>query len=600
MSETPAFHDNRVEELAEQVRALSAKVDDLTAQLRSLGASRTEMVELPQLDRTSPHAPAHDKAAVSAPIVLSNIALVSFLLVVALVLRTVADNGIVNRELGAMLGAGYAFALIAYGFLRQRRRPVRSVVVVSSAALLSFSIALETHVRFGFPSSPLAYAMLGLTLITVTAYGLRAKNAFPIWIGVLGASLTGIVMDFPHPRFDCMAVLVVLTAWDSYAAIRLPKARGLVWYSLILTLVFWALWTTKVRFALAHGLQTGPGLSLPWLAPAITVMAAGYVVMVLVSVLSEAWSYRKFEACAPVANAVGFYAVMRWVVLPWTGDHGMVQAAVAVAAGVYLVIAAVLAARDKLRHAHAVTGFTLGAAGLVCVSSWAAVGNSAVEVGVWSLSAMFVWLLSVRWRNHDVRAISHLWQTYTCVTAPVWARFWAVPATQTTVCISAALSALCVAQFVRIRRAAPKPAAGLCERLDPADRLAILVLFAGLAYGFVTIRAALYLAIVTLGNAGEIVFQSAQTVTINGCALGLGIIGLRRENRETLAAALIVAGVGAVKVFGYDLTHTAGVPLVISVFSFGVMAAIGSFIWGQWQRRTADTGARPQTDRLDG
>ncbi|NUM56030.1 MAG: hypothetical protein HUU46_20515 [Candidatus Hydrogenedentes bacterium] len=56
---------------------------------------------------------------------------------------------------------------------------------------------------------------------------------------------------------------------------------------------------------------------------------------------------------------------------------------------------------------------------------------------------------------------------------------------------------------------------------------------------------------------------------------------------DLLASAVVVALIGATKVFAYDLLRTQGVPLVISVFAFGVTATAGSLIWNRWQRAAA-------------
>ncbi|MHC4919582.1 MAG: hypothetical protein ACYTKC_08290 [Planctomycetota bacterium] len=42
--------------------------------------------------------------------------------------------------------------------------------------------------------------------------------------------------------------------------------------------------------------------------------------------------------------------------------------------------------------------------------------------------------------------------------------------------------------------------------------------------------------------------------------------------------------------FTSDLFTAHGVPLVLSVFSFGMAAAVGSVVLGRWQRSTATGG----------
>jgi hypothetical protein len=50
--------------------------------------------------------------------------------------------------------------------------------------------------------------------------------------------------------------------------------------------------------------------------------------------------------------------------------------------------------------------------------------------------------------------------------------------------------------------------------------------------------------------------------------------------------AILVTVIGAVNVFLYDLIRTHGMPLVISVLSFGLATAVESVILGRWQHRS--------------
>ena len=77
-------------------------------------------------------------------------------------------------------------------------------------------------------------------------------------------------------------------------------------------------------------------------------------------------------------------------------------------------------------------------------------------------------------------------------------------------------------------------------------------------------------------------FMGLQSTLINIGALLLMILGLKGKHREILYTAIAVAIVGALKVFGFDLFNAHGVPLVISVFSLGAVAAVGSIVLGRW------------------
>ena len=68
-------------------------------------------------------------------------------------------------------------------------------------------------------------------------------------------------------------------------------------------------------------------------------------------------------------------------------------------------------------------------------------------------------------------------------------------------------------------------------------------------------------------------FRSGQSLIINIAALVLMAIALKGRNKEIILIASIVALIGAGKVFIFDMFGIKGVPLVLSVFSTGVVAA---------------------------
>ena len=70
----------------------------------------------------------------------------------------------------------------------------------------------------------------------------------------------------------------------------------------------------------------------------------------------------------------------------------------------------------------------------------------------------------------------------------------------------------------------------------------------------------------------------------NASAAGIMIFAYFRRNKEVRNVAIMVTLIGAVKVFIYDLLGAHGVPLVASVFTFGLAAAIESVALGRWQK----------------
>jgi hypothetical protein len=80
-------------------------------------------------------------------------------------------------------------------------------------------------------------------------------------------------------------------------------------------------------------------------------------------------------------------------------------------------------------------------------------------------------------------------------------------------------------------------------------------------------------------------FGCAQSVLINTAAIVLIALAYLRHDKELRNVAIIVTVVGGFKVFAYDLLGAHGLPLVFSVFSFGMAAAVESIALGKWQKK---------------
>jgi len=67
-----------------------------------------------------------------------------------------------------------------------------------------------------------------------------------------------------------------------------------------------------------------------------------------------------------------------------------------------------------------------------------------------------------------------------------------------------------------------------------------------------------------------------------------------RRDREVRNLAVLITLIGALKVFLFDLLGAAGqgitgVPLVLSVFSFGAAVAVESLLLGRWPKESRQT-----------
>ena len=124
-------------------------------------------------------------------------------------------------------------------------------------------------------------------------------------------------------------------------------------------------------------------------------------------------------------------------------------------------------------------------------------------------------------------------------------------------------------------------------------------MLAGLVCGFYMSRIVLFQAITTLPTAiHREAFSCSQSVLINCAAIALIVFAFLKKNKEIRNVAILVMVIGGIKVFLYDLMGIHGLPLVFSVFSFGMAAAVESIALGKWQKHPADL-VQTETDEVE-
>ena len=254
--------NDRIDDLQSQIHALAAKVDQLTQKVESPDYSARYAYQAPTDQTAEEHLVPdllHDQ---SISTVLSNVATICFLMVVALVLRTIVDNGLINQTVGSFIGMGYAGLLIAYGFLRFSRSHALIPVYSTCGTLLLYSIVYESYSRFESLSGPVAYLVLTATLVVMTVMGIRYILITPLVVGICGASLVGLSLGFPNPNFLLTGALFVLA---NIAALRSQVVKGanpIRWVMVILTMFLFIFWTTKIQSLQGREISFNSGTSL--------------------------------------------------------------------------------------------------------------------------------------------------------------------------------------------------------------------------------------------------------------------------------------------------------------------------------------------------
>jgi hypothetical protein len=597
---------------AEDTRSAAARLAEFEGRLRDLqGRLDTLQARLAALEDGHPMATVASPVAVAATAAatggwltqaraLARVAAVSFVLVIALVLRTLTDAGLVGKPLGVLLGMSYAASLIFLGWVAIVRDRFGQRVFPACGVVLMCALVAETHARFQYLSAPVADVTLLVVLAAVTALGRRYGAAAIVEIAVVATVLTGLAIGFPNPQYHLVTALLLLAL---VAAFLVPREHAwLHWLVLVCTLFFLGMWSFQLNALSGRGAPVPGELLRAWFPGALLAIFTTWLLLgVRLAVRSGQPS--GFGLVLPPLNVAAAYAAAAAVLLPWLAMPRLLGAIGLVVAGLHLLLARSLERRVASAPAPAVaTAFAF--AGVVAfvpatALAWGAMG---LEVPAWGglLPVLLSWsaaaLLLGTWAGRNgsagLRLTGYALQTG-AIGFGVIAGVFAVPATAwTEAAVAGGILAVLAGLHYRGNRRAPPIGTSWWVRLDPGDRAGVVLLWASLLAVFVASRIALReLAVRLLGDGGD-AFTAAQSISINLMAIVLMGSGLRLRSKEQLATAILVAGVGGLKVFAADMFDCRGVPLVLSVFSFGVVTAVGSIVLGRWQRLVGAQSSR--------
>jgi len=240
-----------------------------------------------------------------------------------------------------------------------------------------------------------------------------------------------------------------------------------------------------------------------------------------------------------------------------------------------------------MQGAPGTNSFALAGSFLLALALPMAVGSKLIALALISATALGMTVLSRQWRSDGVRMTSYLLQFYACGSLALLLR--ATEATRPSFMgagASGALAGIAFLHYLWARNNPPPGESRVFNRFDKNDRLAVCLLLASLLVGFFALRVGVYQALIGVvpGAGISFVFSSAQTVIINLSAAVLMCYAFMRRNKEVRNVAILVTVIGGAKVFMIDLFGLTGVPVVVSVLSFGVAASLESFALSRWQR----------------
>lgn len=591
------FHQllGEISTLKDIVGGLAERVAILEKCLVPLEISSQQQAGLATGSQKSPESVGWTK--MSQEVLLPRVAAICFMMVVALVLRTVSDNGMIDRQLGSLFGTVYAVGLIAWGWRLYGKSDKLAPVFPACGVLLLYSILYEATVHFGSLSAITAFTMLLVSEIIVVIIALRCRAVFLLCFAIFSSTFVGIAMGFPEPIFALLGVVLLVNNIAAQRAVCKGISFSLRWYTLFFSVIFWLLWTYKLNYDLHHG-SGAEELGLFWSMPVLALFYLFYLYSSLSKTCESAHKIGFFNYLMPVINAGGSFWVVYFIIGPWLGVSAIIGQGGVFVSGLYIALVLWMIKGDRYdirggkEYVSAACILLIEALPLAIPAIWA--------MPIWVVAAAILTIQSHKWQSGAVRLISYLFQIFIVVFA-----FNAVNYQKSEVpwlmgfFLAAGMGFVCLWLFHWCRKNYPEYESYFFKSVDPQDLMALLLLMVGLLHLYSMFRFASFALVQLFFEHTPYAFSCSKSIIINLGTVALMIVGLRSKTRELLLAATPLVIIGAIRVFLFDLFRGEGVPLVLSVFSFGVVAVVSSVVmkkWGIYQK----TAEQVSTQRTNG
>lgn len=571
--------------LEQQILHLSEQVSQLNQRVAKLERSTTgssAVAKQPNPPTPSPEVktPNESLLLVGSSSMLQYISVLCFLLVAALGLRALTDNGLLNLQLGSILGLCYSSALIIGSHLLYRHDKALAPLFSTTGALLMFIILVESYARFASLPMTIVYAMLAVTGIGMALISYANHVALPIIIGTLGMCLAGVAIDYPNPYFPFLGLLLWTTNILGYFATRLKRCSWLRWLLLLITHFMLQIWGLKLSGNLLKGGQA-EALAPGWFIPIVALIGLSFMIISLFGIIrSGEEKISKFDFSLPAINAgwcyvAGIYALKDPVAF------GTPAAAAALA---HFGLAYWLSTRQKC-NAPGTNTFIAGGTILACLSLPALLGGLLAPLPILAGLALTISYYSRQWQSGGMRITATLLQSYICLLLGIELLSNGMPANPATTILAAGLCGLlALMQYNFFRRHKPPRYSQFFSRIDKRDVSAIFALLASLANIYIMAIALIHALLAHYyGGALVIAFTASQSLVINGTAIVLMIIAVMHKNKELRNLSILITLIGGAKVFIIDMLQVSGTWLVASIFAFGIAAALESLVLARWQ-----------------
>lgn len=519
---------------------------------------------------------------------LAKLATICFILVVALVLRTLTDSGIIDARTGSYIGTAYAAFLIAAGWKMIKARQGLGPIFPVCGALLMYALVMETHARFEAYTSLTAYTILLFTMLPLVILGKQHHRSLFNGVGLVGAACTAFAIDFPSPFFPMLALFLFAANIIAFSF----ENRQRRWPMALLyamTILFWYAWAIKLHAPLVKGMETLPDVALSWFLPVTLVTVLTCMGFSIYTSFYKGDALTPFDLVLPTINVLWLYPACNLVILPWMGSDQWLGYAGLALSLVHFAVAGVIF-RFSRQGGPGICAYVFAGATLMVMATGATVENILPALPLWGLVAVLLSLASQACEIGGIRLTSYLLQCVATVLGITYGAF--LPGTDTPILalsITGALAVMSTFQYQWSRKHPINCSIGFFAKFDPQDRSAVVLLLVALVDGFCMMQLA---AANLLASAADPLnaLLGTQSVFINLGAIGLMIFGLLKKDREILYTAIGVVIIGGCKALGYDLFKAHGIPLVSSVFSFGAAAAVGSMVLSRWSQTCHEGG----------
>lgn len=585
--------ENRVDLLAAEVALLRQRVDQLTAKVEGSAAiapvtARGGVVTTPQSAVQETGLPDIPSFEGMSSQILSQVSTASFLLVIALILRTVTDYGLINKQLGAYVGIGYALILLGIGWQRYAKGSSLAPIFTICGSLLMFLVVTETNLNPKFKLLPLlpAHVLLIMTAAATAAMTNRFRARIPFGVGTIGVAISAIMLTFHEtsPDFRFLIVTLLVTNLLGHFTVRLEKVVMIRWLLCGLTIFAGGWWTFRLVLPVLSEPATAAiaRSQLPWYLVGIGLFGFTYLVIAAWEILSRKNEKIDFYYLAlPTLTVLWSFGCAQYVTTVLDSYNYLVNLLGLAISAFHLGVVWMLATR--MTDSRAGLGAICNAGAIILALSLPTVAGSGLyALPVLSLAAYALIFFSGIWQSGGARLTSYLLQTHAVVYLAVSLATHQETETVITVGACLIISAVAYLHYHWARQNPPATDIRYFGRFDKKDHSAALLLLLALTCGFFAVHG---VSVFIVGASNTSALTAIQSVIINATAAGLVLWGFMARDPEKRNLAILIILMGGFKVMFNDMPTTKGFPLVASVLSFGVATAVLSIFMSRWQKR---------------